>query len=173
LFSLVIDDKMAWDNIGENPSKIKTDYIIAYFSLIAGRNMGAEFKAANVTAADSTEIRSIINVRKAITHATKAGLNLTEVWKAFRAGDYQKAAALLANMPVGIQPGNDTPFRADQYRAPLKMRVYTAHGREIYSGTGTGFTPSMLQSAIHGQIVFISYRYTDGRTLGKKLFVAP
>ena len=47
---------MKWDKVGANPSKIKTDYVIAYMSLAAGRNLGGELKRAMVDAADSNNL---------------------------------------------------------------------------------------------------------------------
>ena len=44
LAPLVKAEKVAWGSIGENPSALKTNYVIAYLSAAAGQNLGQRFK---------------------------------------------------------------------------------------------------------------------------------
>jgi hypothetical protein len=127
-FALILADKMKWAKIGDNPSKIKTDYVIAYLSLAAGRNMAAEFKTAMVDAADVTEVEAIIGVEQGLIAAGKKNLNVTAAWTSFRSGDYAGARTALNGMGIsGIVKSAKT--RSNSKAGDLGFSAFTLDGR--------------------------------------------
>jgi hypothetical protein len=99
-FARIKDDKMQWGPIGANPSKIKTDYVIAYLGLAVGRNLGDAFKTAKVAAADSAEVGAIMYVEQALRQGDKDGKNTASAWTDFRKGNYASAKTKLDNLGI-------------------------------------------------------------------------
>ncbi len=101
VFGYVEADKLSWDNLGvPNPDVKRTEYVIAYLSLGAGKPVTPIMKAAHV--GDGTpsgagdpgydvnddHIDAIANAHCAITAAEAQGVNVSKDRKSFQAGKY-------------------------------------------------------------------------------------
>lgn len=134
-FAAVLADSMHWGNIGANPSKIKTDYVIAYLSLAAGRNLGGVFTTDKVANADSVEVAAIMDVEKRLVVATKNKLKVATAWADFRKGDYASAKTILDQLGVDVRYVADRGKPAEDFGAPIAVTVYSLTGQKLYSGT--------------------------------------
>jgi hypothetical protein len=173
LFSMVMADTMKWNRIGNNPSKIKTDYIIAYFSLIAGRNMGQTFQDSSVDDADAAEIQEIMWVRNRLVWATAQGLDVEEVWSAYRNGDWQRAKQLLDDMGVGVLTDHVLKWKTGTEAQPVTMTLYSLQGQKLYTGV-IKEVKTIIPISVYGcQTVFVTYGYRNGRKTTKKVLVMP
>ena len=92
-FSLIAGDAMDWTSVGTNPSAIRSNYVIGYLSLAAGRNLGAAFQDAGVAGADPEVVAAILAARQRLVEAQAAGQDVTANWAAFRMGDPAAAVA--------------------------------------------------------------------------------
>jgi hypothetical protein len=171
LFNIVKMDSMNWSRIGANPSKIKTDYVIAYFSLVSGKNMASTFKAAGVSAADSVEVDAIISVRQRLVKATAARLNVRDIWTAYRSGDYARAKQLLDALNVGVARGPVPAFKPASAGTESIMTVFSLSGKEIFSGTPVEFRA--MSRARQGQAVLVRFQTGRGLSPAAKLTVIP
>jgi hypothetical protein len=135
-FTLIKDDKMKWGAIGANPSKIKTDYVIAYLSLAAGRNMGAEFKAAKLAAADTAEVGAIMYVERGLRQADKDKKNTTTIWSDFRKGNHASARTKLDGLGVvvGVRP-------TARFNREAPYRIYSLRGQDVSGREGINPAP--------------------------------
>jgi hypothetical protein len=171
-FSRIKADTMDWSKTGANPSKIKTDYVIAYMSLAAGRNLGTQFKNANVSAADSVEIAAIMSVEARLRLATTQKLNVASAWTSFRNGDYAAAKKVLDNLGVSaVRYDVSTMQNIHTGRVPASVRVFSLNGQILYSASGNKVDAAALKRVCGGQAVVVKYRYDDGTVLDKELFV--
>lgn len=89
LFSSVVEDKMNWERLGENPSALLTNYVLAYLSLGYGSNIAKRFKDAGVKNVDETAVGDIIRIRQRLCD-TQPGKD-TYLWELFRDGKYREA----------------------------------------------------------------------------------
>lgn len=126
-FALVKDDKTMWGNIGANPSKIKTDYVIAYLSLAAGRNLAADFKTAKVAAADTAEVSAIMHVEQQLRQGDKDKKATSSAWSDFRKGNYASAKTKLDNLGIVVATG---PLAAAA-QAEHPFRVFSVLGADL------------------------------------------
>ncbi len=101
-FATITADKMEWGKIGANPSKLKTDYVIAYMGLAAGRNLGGTMKTAKVSASDSVEVAAIMYVERGLIEADKQKKSTASAWSDFRAGNYASAKTKLDAMGIVV-----------------------------------------------------------------------
>jgi hypothetical protein len=171
-FDKIKADTMSWGKIGANPSKIKTDYVIAYMSLAAGRNLGTAFKNANVPAADSAEIAAIMSVEARLRLATTQKLNVASAWTSFRNGNYAAAKQVLDNLGVSaIRHNGFVKNDGISGRAPLSVVVYSINGQRVYSAPGDKFDAAVLKRICNGRTVIVKYGYGDGTAIDKKLIV--
>ena len=92
-FSLIAGDAMDWTSVGTNPSAIRSNYVIAYLSLAADRNLGAAFQDAGIAGADPEAVTAILAARQRLVQAQAAGQDVTANWAAFRMGDLATAVA--------------------------------------------------------------------------------
>jgi hypothetical protein len=103
IFSYVQKDGMNWDSVannGANPDVRRTEYVIAYLSLGAGKSVLATMQAANVAngmpdgagdpgyAAQEADIDGVANAHCAIAAAAAQGANESSDQSAFKAGNY-------------------------------------------------------------------------------------
>ena len=171
-FDMIKADTMNWAKIGANPSTIKTDYVIAYLSLAAGRDLGPTFKAANVTAADSVEIAAIMSVEARLRLATAQKFNVAAAWTNFRNGNYAAAKQVLDNLGVAeLRHDGFIKDRGISGCAPIDVTVYSLKGQVLYSASAKKFDRAILNSLCGGQAVVVKYRFDDGRTFNSKWFV--
>jgi hypothetical protein len=171
-FDMIKADTMSWAKIGANPSTIKTDYVIAYLSLAAGRNLGPTFKAANVPAADSVEIAAIMSVEARLRLATSQKLNVASAWTNFRNGNYAAAKLILDNLGVSeVRYDVSMMNKGISGRTPVSVTVYSLNGQVLYSAPGKKFNAAALSRLCGGQTVVVKYRFDNGQTGSLKLFV--
>lgn len=90
-FYTLVDESIDWTLVGENPSPLRTNYVIAYLSVAMGRNLGATFSEARVAGADPALVQAIIDARAALKLANQQGKDTAARWSAFRMGDYLAA----------------------------------------------------------------------------------
>lgn len=171
-FKSIVSDTMGWGKIGANPSKIKTDYVIAYMSLAAGRNLGTTFNNANVPAADSVEIAAIMSVEARLRLATMQKLTVASAWTSFRNGNYAAAKQLLDSLGVS-EVRHDVPVMRNgiSSRVPANVRVFSLNGKMLFSTSGKKFDPALLRGLYSGRMVVVRYCFDDGRIVSSKLFV--
>ena len=106
VFGFVVKDKMSWDGLGvPNPDVKRTEYVMAYLSLGAGKSVVPIMQAANVGngkddgAGDpgynvkEADIDAIATGHCAIVSAAAQGGNVTADWKAFRGGNFAGVTA--------------------------------------------------------------------------------
>jgi hypothetical protein len=87
-FSMAIHDKMNWDNIGLNPSALRTNYVCAYLQMAAPESLARYFTPV-LPDYNPKVVQRIMQAHKRI-----ASLNSDNPMKqAFLHGDYQKALA--------------------------------------------------------------------------------
>jgi hypothetical protein len=84
---------MNWDMLGANPSDLRTNYVLAYLSVGAGRNVGAQFAAAGATGASESTIDAILQARALLYTPRCRATNAA--WTAYRAGHYDQVRAML------------------------------------------------------------------------------
>jgi hypothetical protein len=93
-FNSVKKEKISWADIGDNPSAIKTNYVIAYMSLAYGQNLGARFVAtAKAPGADAAVVQSIMDAHAKLVAADAANKDTSSAWDKFRGGDYAGASS--------------------------------------------------------------------------------
>jgi hypothetical protein len=171
-FDMIKADTMSWAKIGANPSTIKTDYVIAYLSLAAGRNLGPTFKAATVTAADSVEIAAIMSVEMRLRAATAQKLNVATAWTNFRNGNYAAAKQILDNLGVAeVRYDISIMDKGISGKVPVYVTVYSLKGQNLYSAPGKKFNAAALKRLCGGQTVIVKYRFDNGQAVSSKLFV--
>ena len=115
VFAWVGKDKLSWDGLGvANPDKKRTEYVMAYLSLGAGKQVTSIMQAANVGngkddgAGDpgynvvAADIDAIASDHCALVSAEAQGVNVTNDWKAFRSGNF-------AGVTKGGTCGNGCP----------------------------------------------------------------
>ena len=160
----VLADTVHWNNIGANPSQIKTDYVIAYLSLAAGRNLGATFDSANVASADAVEIAAIMSVEERLRLATSQKLKVAAAWTDFRGGDYAAAKHILDSLGVaGVLHDGFVKDRGMSGKAFVNVTVYSLKGQVLYFAQGKKFDGAMLNRLCGGKMVVV--RYTDRNLL--------
>jgi hypothetical protein len=168
-FATVLADSMHWDKVGPNPSKIKTDYVIAYLSLAAGTNLGAAFITDKVANADSVEVAAIMSVEQRLVAATKSKLNVATAWADFRKGDYASAKTILDQLGVDVRYTASAEDRSVDFGVPRSVTLYSLAGKKLYCGPVSGmsaFAPRISQSAI------ACYKYDNGVVSIRKTFIA-
>src|SRR5271157_2176451 len=172
-FAAVLADTMHWGNIGANPSSIKTDYVIAYLSLAAGRNLGATFDSANVAGADAVEIAAIMSVEERLQLALSQKLKVATAWTDFRNGNYAAAKHILDSLGVaGVRHDGFVKDGGISGRVPASVMVYSLKGQVLYSAPGKKFDAAMLNRLFGGQTVVVRYVFDDGLTYSSKRFIA-
>ncbi len=134
LFASILADSMKWGNIGANPSQIKTDYVIAYFGLAAGKNMAGVFDSDKVANVDSTEVAAIMDVEMRLLIATKEKLNVATAWADYRKGDYASADTILNRLGVEVRYAVQPHSWAFGNKIPNSLSLYSLSGRKLYSG---------------------------------------
>jgi len=109
IFGFVSDDKLDWDKValnGGNPDQRRTEYVIAYLSLGAGKSLLAAMQAGGVgngqsdgTAGDApytataADVDAIANAHCAIAAAAAQGKSVTADRAALQAGKYGAVTA--------------------------------------------------------------------------------
>ncbi len=84
-FSMAIKDGMNWDNIGQNPSALRTNYVCAYLQMAAPESL-AKYITPVVPDYSPSVVRQIIQAHKIISSANSD----PSLKEAFLHGDYQK-----------------------------------------------------------------------------------
>ncbi len=172
-FASVLADTVHWNNIGANPSQIKTDYVIAYMSLAAGRNLGATFDSANVAGADSVEIGAIMSVEERLRVATSQKLKVATAWADYRSGNYAAAKHILDSLGVaGVLHDGFVKDRGISGRVPVSVIVYSLKGQVLYSASESKFDGAMLNRLCGGKMVVVRYVFDDGLTYSSKRFIS-
>lgn len=172
-FAAVLADTMHWGNIGANPSQIKTDYVIAYMSLAAGRNLGATFDSANVAGADAVEIAAIMSVEERLRLAASQKLKVGAAWTDFRNGNYTAAKHILDSLGVaGVRHDGFVKDRGISGKAPVSVVVYSMKGQVLYSVHEKKLDGVILNRLCGGQMVVVKYQFEGGLTFSSKRFVA-
>lgn len=107
VFGFIQADKMSWDGLGvPNPDKLRTEYVIAYVSLGAGKSVLPIMQAANVangtpdgfpgdavyTGSQET-IDAIATAHCSIWAASAQGVDVTADRKALKSGDFANVVA--------------------------------------------------------------------------------
>jgi len=93
-FASITKDQMGWGNVGDNPSTIKTNYVIAYMSLAYGSNLGDRFVATGkAPGANTATVQAIMDAHAKLVAADGQGKNTAANWDKFRNGDYSGAAS--------------------------------------------------------------------------------
>jgi hypothetical protein len=167
-FAAVLADSVHWGNIGANPSKIKTDYVIAYLSLAAGRNLGGVFSTDKVANADSVEVAAIMNVEKRLVIATKSKLKVATAWADFRKGDYASASAILDQLGVDVRYAANRGNPAADFGAPNAVTVYLLTGQKLYSGPVKNLSAAAPRIK---QAVIACYQYDNGIVSVRKILL--
>jgi hypothetical protein len=168
-FAKIKADTMSWGNIGTNPSKIKTDYVIAYMSLAAGRNLGTTFKNATVSAADSVEIAAIMSVELRLRAALAQKLNVATAWTNFRSGNYAAAKQILDNLGVSeVRQGFPAAGSIPVFQS---VQVYSLNGQMLYASHGRQFDIAGLSKLCGGQTIIVRYVFHGGQAVNKMVFV--
>jgi hypothetical protein len=98
LFGALKKDKMDWSKL-TNPSPLLTNYVVAYFGVVAGENMTDRFATAfsdpglkvKVTGLDKTVVQAIMDAHAKLVEAGNAGKDTTAGFAAFRTGNYMAA----------------------------------------------------------------------------------
>jgi hypothetical protein len=62
-FKMAIEDGINWDKVGENPSKLRTNYVVAYLQMSAPEDLSSYFKDV-VPNYDEDMVKSIIKARE-------------------------------------------------------------------------------------------------------------
>lgn len=92
-FASIKKDQMDWGAVGDNPSALKTNYVIAYMSLAYGQNLGSRFaETAKAPGTDATVVQSIMDAHAKLIAADGQGKSTGSNWSKFRKGDYAGAA---------------------------------------------------------------------------------
>ncbi len=134
LFARMQADDMKWDKVGQNPSKNKTDYVLAYLSLAAGRNLAGEFQRAMVEDADSAEVGTIMGVETGLREADRRNLNVTSAWNDFRNGNFASAKAALEKLGVSTRINGARFNRLASTRNAFRAMGYSLTGRKLNWG---------------------------------------
>ncbi|HUI93996.1 MAG TPA: hypothetical protein VLX68_17280 [Chitinivibrionales bacterium] len=167
-FATVLADSMHWDQVGPNPSKIKTDYVIAYMSLAAGRNLAPDFITDKVANVDSVEVAAIMSVEQGLVAATKSRLNVATAWADFRKGDYASAKAILDQLGVAVRYAVSRAEQAAGFGVPREMTVYSLAGQKLYCGIVKDISKI---TRITRQSVIVCYQYNNETVFIKKAFL--
>jgi hypothetical protein len=158
LFSIIKADTMDWSKIGTNPSKIKTDYVIAYLSIAAGKNLSGVFKTDLVANVDSIEVAAIMNVEYRLLVATKAKLNVATAWADFRSGNYAAAATILNNLGIEVRHDAALPEKMSGGVIPNSMTLFSLSGKMLYSGPVRDVSAAVPKT---GQSVIACYKLNN------------
>jgi len=87
-FTMMRDDSIDLQRIGENPSTLRTSYVTAYLTLGAGEDISDYFHSSGVPTFDPEMMQAIIVARKGLIDL---GDNATAVgWSLFRQGNYKE-----------------------------------------------------------------------------------
>jgi hypothetical protein len=148
-FANIIADQMKWGNIGDNPSKIKTDYVIAYLSLSAGTNLGQTFVTDKVANADTTEVAAIMSVEERLVAGTAQKLNTTAAWNSFRSGDYASAKTDLDQLGVSAIKNPLAPDHLPANRFAPAFMPYTVTGQKLGTNASLKNDAVLLVPAKH------------------------
>jgi hypothetical protein len=168
-FANVLADSMKWANIGANPSQIKSDYVIAYFGLAAGKNMGSVFLADKVNNVDTTEVATIMSVEKRLVLATKNKLNVATAWSDYRNGNYAGANTILNQLGVAdVQYGVAHADVRRDFGTPRSVELYSITGQKLYAGFVNGMHAASLRTQ---QSVIARYDYGNGIVSVQKLLL--
>ncbi len=83
MFSAIKEDGIQWDRIGSNPSKIRTNYVLAYMGIGAG---GVYMNSATDTIPDANQeiVEEVIDIRQQIQRYPHDG----QKWLSFLVGNY-------------------------------------------------------------------------------------
>lgn len=158
LFDMVDEDNMNWSRsgFGENPSAIRTNYVIAYMSLILGENMVDAFHDAGVDDADRDVIQAIMEVRQRLVQAEEQGYEVSDAWSAFRNADFLGADQILDELGVSAITAGALHLTPPVSGAD-RISVYTLRGQNLY--TGSILRGDVLASRIGGgmQTVIVTY----------------
>jgi hypothetical protein len=87
MFSAVKADGIQWDRIGANPSKLRTNYVLAYMGIGAGR-LDLPSVAEMIQDADLKMVEEIMRVRE----RAKALPHIDQRWTQFVTGNYARSA---------------------------------------------------------------------------------
>jgi hypothetical protein len=128
-FARVKADGMDWGAVGANPSANKTNYVLAYLSLAAGRNLAADFRNASVDGADPEAVAAIVNAEQRLREGDRRKLNTAAAWRSFRAGDYGSAQAALDKLGISALRPPRPAAREGRIRA-----AYSILGRRLTLG---------------------------------------
>jgi hypothetical protein len=168
-FKLIIADTMSWSKIGANPSKIKTNYVLAYMSLAAGRNLGPMFKNANVQDADSTEIEAIMSVEKRLRLALSQKINVASAFTDFRNGNYPSAKTKLDNLGITyIKLFANKNIKISKENILQKIKAYTLNGQYICNIDNDLSNINKLQNKYANQPVIIKFIYKNKKEINIK-----
>jgi hypothetical protein len=91
-FTAAKNDQMNWDFIGDQPSALRTNYILAYLRIGANTDITNQFRNAGVSGANISVVQEIINARNLIYQAISQGKDVTKAWQDYRSGNYQRVA---------------------------------------------------------------------------------
>jgi hypothetical protein len=167
-FAAVLADTIHWSNIGANPSKIKTDYVIAYMSLAAGSNLAGAFITDKVANVDSIEVAAIMNVEKRLLIATQSKLNVKTAWADFRKGDYASASTILDQLGVEVRYAANCIAPAVYHGMPTSVIVYSLAGQKLYCGPVKDMSALVPRTA--GAVV-ACYKYDNDVVAIRKVFL--
>jgi hypothetical protein len=172
LMHMITADKMVLGNVGANPSKILTDYTIAYISIAAGRNMANDWKNAKITDADSIEVAAIMKARNLLVLGTAQGKATGPAWTAFLSGNYSSALTLLNGLNiVAVRPEISMPDNIVSQFNPNMMAVHSLDGKVIYSGAIKPLSDIMPVRGAPGQAVIITYKLNNIIVGAKKVML--
>jgi hypothetical protein len=84
MFSAMREDGVQLDRIGSNPSRIRTNYVLAYMAIGAG---GFHLYSANdaIPDADQKTVEELIDIRKRIQHVPRDN----QKWLSYLDGNYR------------------------------------------------------------------------------------
>jgi hypothetical protein len=172
-FNLIRADSVHWGNIGTQPSKIRTDYVIAYLSIAAGKNMGRTLndsliKGKNTTygGADTTEVAAIMNVEYLLKLATAQKLNVKTAWADYRAGNYAGAKTILDGLGVGVVvPARGIAAAGERGY----MNIYSLDGRKLYSGVLKDPKDALPRGVYKGLTVVVYTGRIDKQVYARKM----
>jgi hypothetical protein len=167
-FATVLADSMKWAKIGANPSQIKSDYVIAYFGLAAGKNMGGVFLADKINSVDTNEVATIMNVEKRLVLATKSKLNVATAWSDYRNGNYAGANTILNQLGVDVRYVASHANPRNDFGTPRSVTLYSLTGQKLYAGSVNGMHAASLRAQ---QSVIAQYDYGSGIVSVKRLLL--
>lgn len=169
LMDLVEEDDMSWNRqgFGENPSRIRTSYVIAYISMVVGENMGQDFIDAEVSDVDIDEIQDIMETRQRLVAAEDLGHDVSTAWSAFRNADYSTAVDILDELGITATIQALSP----SLKLPDAMTVYTLNGQTLFSGPATDIRNIPLKTSAGPQAVIVRYKLNGEPIYSRKILL--